>query len=367
MQLTISSPDLEVHSVGVRSPFTNYFSSLPKDIPLPTFLSDEEREMLTGTSLSDALNQKLFSLQREFDYIKERTESLEWCQKAWWNSENGHLTFNDWLLCDALYRSRALELPKGVGDAMVPVLDMANHSADDRYNARFEVGEDGRILLVVRDGRQIQTGEEVCITYGCGGASEMIFSYGFLEENVQSAREMFLSLDAPEDDPLRIAKKHFAKEAPGIRIFTNTQGRVSWESAFIWWICINEEDGLDFEVLQTNDGDRELQALWKGRELDPELLKSTLMQDPRWKIFLLRATVTIQQRVEKQGEELSLTQAYFDENPPHTPDSRKFVHEAIRQLRTLELDLLMASFGTLEDEVSPVTCICSALSHISPY
>lgn len=346
----MSSPDLAHLKIGVQSPFTVYFRALPKQIPLPTFYTEEQREMLIGTSLFDALEQKMASLEREFEHVREMTESIGWCRKAWWDEETGRLTFQDWLLADALYRSRALELP-GIGDAMVPVLDMANHSADDRYNARFEIGEDGKVLLLVREGKQISDGEEVTITYGCGGASEMIFSYGFLEENVQSAREMFLSLTAPEDDPLRIAKIHFAKEAPGVRIFTNSQGQVDWESNFVWWACVNEEDGLDFEVLQTNDGDRELQASWQGNRLEHDALKRTLMQDPLKDIFRLRATITIQERVEKQGEELSSSQASFDESTSQVSDDARFVHQTLRLLRELELNLLMASFGALDAEV----------------
>ena len=349
--MTLSDPDLATNSIGVKNPLTDYFCSLPKDIPLPTFLSAKERELLIGTSLSDALEQKLSSLEKEFELLRERTTSIGWCNKVWWDEGTGRLMFDDWLLCDALYRSRALELPRGVGDAMVPVLDMANHAADDRYNARFEVGGDGQVLLLVREGKQIRENEEVCITYGCGGASEMIFSYGFLEKNVQSAREMFLTLRAPEDDPLRIAKMHFAKEAPGFRIFTAPQGHVSWESAFVWWACVNEEDGLDFEVLQTIDGTRELQALWQGKELDPDDLKSTLMSDPRKDIFMLRATVMIQERVEKQGEDLSLSQAAFEEYSSRTPENKEFSYETIRHLRDLELDFLTSSYRALESEV----------------
>jgi len=361
-QMTLSNPDLASNSIGVKSPFTDYFCSLPKDVPLPTFLSAEERDLLVGTSLSDAVEQKLSSLEKEFDVLRERTMSIGWCSKVWWDEETGQLTFNDWLLSDALYRSRALELPQDLGHAMVPLVDMANHAADSRYNARFEIGEDGKVLLLVREGKHIHEKEEICITYGAGGASEMIFSYGFLEEGVQSAREMFLTLRAPEDDPLRIAKMHFAKEAPGVRLFTDAQGQPSWESAFVWWACINEEDGLDFEVLQTVDGGRELQALWQGRELEPDNLQSVLMDDPRRDIFKLRATVIIQERVAKQGEELSISQAAFEENLSRTPEISEFTSETIRRLHQLELGFLMSSYGTLESEVRSCGSLVQFLS-----
>lgn len=346
--MTICDPELAGFSIGVHSAFTEYYRALPKQIPLPTFMAAEERRCLIGTSLYGALQSKMSSLEKEFEHLRKRTESVEWCQKAWWNEESGRLSFRDWLLVDAMYRSRALELPRDGGDAMVPVLDMANHAADDRYNARFDIGEDGKVLLLVREGKQIRENEEVTITYGCGGATEMIFSYGFLEENVQSAREMFLSLSAPEDDPLRLAKLHFANEAPGVRIFTNAKGEVCWESSFVWWACVNEEDGLDFKVLQTTDGGRELQALWKGTELEPDNLRSILMEDFQKDLFRLRATVMVQERVAKQGELLSASEAEFELSLHHARE--EFVHENIRRLRELELDLLTESYDELEKE-----------------
>jgi len=353
--MTLSDPNLASHCIGVKSPFTDYFCSLPKVIPLPTFLSTSERELLIGTSLSDAVEQKLSSLEKEFETLKERTTSIDWCGKVWWGEGTGRLTFNDWLLCDALYRSRAMELPQGVGHAMVPLVDMANHAGDNRYNARFEIGEDGNVLLLVRGGKQIQKNEEICIHYGAGGASEMIFSYGFLDENVQNAREMFLTLRAPEDDPLRTAKTHFAKEAPGVRIFTDPKGHTGWESAFVWWACVNEEDGLNFEVLQTVDGTQELQAFWQDQKLESDTLQTILMNDPRHDIFKLRATVIVQERIAKQGEDLSSDYGAFEEGSSDTPGVKEFVYQTIQRLRQLELDLLMSSYVALESEVSRAT------------
>lgn len=48
---------------------------------------------------------------------------------------------------------------------MVPGVDMANHAAGDATAALFEVDADGRALLMLRDGKTIEPGEEVTITY----------------------------------------------------------------------------------------------------------------------------------------------------------------------------------------------------------
>ena len=350
--MTLNDPDLVNLGIGVSGPFTGYYLTLPKQIPLPTFLSSKERQCQKGTSLAEAVDQKTASLHGEFARLKELTQDIEWCQKAWWNEATGRLSFHDWLLVDAIYRSRALDLPRGTGEAMVPILDMANHSGGDNYNARFEVGSDGRVLLLVREGYTIEPGTEITINYGAGGASEMLFSYGFLEENIESAREMYLSVKSPKDDPLWMAKMHLIEEPPGLRLFKDSEGRVVWDSDFVWWMCVNEEDGLNFELLQTTDGTRELRATFNGTELNPEKLKWALLRDERADVFRLRATVLIQSRVEEQGEMLGVSQADFEELVSRAAQEEYLNLDRIRILRDLELKLLTESYDALEDEVS---------------
>ena len=50
-------------------------------------------------------------------------------------------------------------------------------------------------------------GQEVNITYGDEkGACEMLFSYGFLEDEMDTAETLFLSLSIPDDDVAKAAK-----------------------------------------------------------------------------------------------------------------------------------------------------------------
>ncbi|KAK4934586.1 hypothetical protein LTR10_024189 [Elasticomyces elasticus] len=349
-QMTINSPDNNDHALGVNNPFADYVKFLPKDIPLPISYTADERELLIGTSLAEALDQKLISLQREFDSLKAATETIPWCEQAWWDEITGSLDFADWKLADAVYRSRALELPRGASVGMVPVVDMANHASDDRYNARFEVDEDtGSVLLVVRDGKSVKKGDEVTIMYGCGGACEMIFSYGFLEEHARSAREMFLGLSIPADDPLRKAKIWVAQAAPGVRIYVDDADQVRWDSTFVWWACINQEDGLEFRVERTVDGDTELKALWRDSELDPNTLQAKLLEDYLRDVFVLRGTVMVQQRVEEQGMRLAASEDEYDNALPNT-QIRPFVYETVGRLRKLEMDLLTRTYEALEEQ-----------------
>ena len=349
--MTIISPDSEGHELGLNNPFSDYVKMLPQQILLPTFYTTAERELLIGTSLSKALDQKMNSLEREFDNLKSFTAHIPWCQKLWWDDDTGCLSFDDWKLADAMYRSRALELPRGAGVGMVPVVDMANHASDDQYNARFEVdGETESVLLVTRDNETIEEGHEITIMYGCGGASEMVFSYGFLEEHASSAREIFLSLSIPSDDPLRVAKIRFAQEAPGVRIYIDKSNQVHWDSTFVWWACVNHEDGLDFQMERTLDGDMELMAQWNDKELDAGTLQSLLMEDRLRDVFALRAVVMIQQRVEQQGMQLAISEDKYNDTLA-SDQVRLSVYQNIGRLRTLEMELLTRAYERLEIEV----------------
>lgn len=70
---------------------------------------------------------------------------------------------DDWVLVDAMYRSRALDLP-GTGESMVPCVDMANHASGDETVALYETDEDGNALLLLREGKSLKAGDEVTIT-----------------------------------------------------------------------------------------------------------------------------------------------------------------------------------------------------------
>jgi hypothetical protein len=160
MQATICCPDIK--NVGVLNPLTEYVKYLPDEL-LPTFWSEEEQELLTGTTLQPAVRAKLNSLLREFELVRSATQEIDWCAKYWWDEDNGLVTFDDWMCVDAMYRSRALEFP-GVGDCMCPCVDMANHTSGDATAAVYETDQDGDGLLLLREGKKIGEEGEISIT-----------------------------------------------------------------------------------------------------------------------------------------------------------------------------------------------------------
>lgn len=150
--------------VGVSNPWTEYIKFLPPSFPLPTFWSEEEQALLRGASLEAAVEAKLSSLQKEFDFLRQATEDISWCQQCWWNDSSDSLTFEDWKYVDAAYRSRMLDLP-GSGHSMVPCVDMVNHVAGPGVKALYDVDAEGNAILQLRPGKTLEVGEEVTISW----------------------------------------------------------------------------------------------------------------------------------------------------------------------------------------------------------
>lgn len=182
----------------------------------------------------------------------------------------------------------------------------------------------------------------------------MIFSYGFLEQDMVTAKELFLDLDIPDDDPLKFAKKAVSRSAPGFRLFS-TGGATSWEGDFIWLICVNEEDDLDFQVKQTNDGRKELEFHWRDAVLaDIGNLKELLTRDPLWDVFQLRATAILQNRVQLQLSILNATEE-LAQSARDSPDVSLHVWKTALRLRELEWGLLSKADQDFEQVVRRIS------------
>lgn len=350
LQLTHNAQS-ELKKVGATNPFNQYLNFLSSEVPLPTFWNAAERALLAGTSLEAALDAKLKSLDREFTLFQKSTASIDWCRDVWWGVETGNLCFDDWKRVDALYRSRALDLP-GTGHSMVPCIDMANHSSGEYTSALYDTDSDGNATLILRDGKSMKDGEEVTITYGDEkGACEMLFSYGFIEETMDSAREIYLDLEIPKDDPLRLAKSAVSNSAPGFRLFCQGSS-IAWEGSFIWLLCVNEEDGLEFRLLQTNDGERELNVFWNDTEMkDVSKLESVLKLHPMWDIFRLRVITILQARVEAQLLSLERSKDYLGNDLSIEKVDDTIGHNASK-LRVLEEAMLLQAYQEFEDKVT---------------
>ena len=306
---------------------------------------------------------------------------------------------------------------------MVPCLDMANHGSGSLTNALYEIDQEtGDVVLLQipsdsESRHRLEVGGEVLISYGDNkGASEMVYSYGFIENIPEiadngGAKQLFLDLDIPEDDPLRRIKRAVCNEAPGVRIFQRSlegdkkakqqqqqeekpatanqetsktedeeEKKIDWESPFIYWAVVNQEDGLDFTILQeqpdppttsqteeeqpppSNKTTRTIQPLYQNQPFHPSSLPNLLTTSPQSDLFHLRALTLLLQRVRSQLEMLESSQQPFTEMEVEVAEQmeseqdetvliRPEVYNTIKQLRGLEMKFLKSVESELDVEV----------------
>lgn len=316
---------------------------------LPTFWQPEELQLLVGTTLAPATSAKIKSLHREYDMLCTNAAKTRWYQAV-----QDCLEFDDWMQVDAMYRSRALDIPL-LGHCMVPCVDLANHAVGEATVAVYEKDQDGNAVLLLRDGQRVSKNAEVTITYGDEkGACEMLFSYGFLDDDMTSAESVFLSLNMPDTDALRTAKLAFADTAPGFKLTDAGEGEIAWTGDFIWLLCLSEDDGLRFELARTVDGDVETQAFFQDRRLmgGAAELYSLLGQSELWDLYRLRAITLLQQRVFDQLQVLYTTQDDA-EAVPHGENTavREQPYQLAMRLRSLEFDLMNQGYEAFERQV----------------
>ena len=316
-------------------------------------------QLLAGTSLGAACASKLMSLQGEYNLLQKSAS-----QTRWFRLVADHLTFKDWIDVDAMYRSRALDFPE-IGHCMVPCLDLANHEPGEKTVAVYEKDDEGNALLLLREGKMVPVNGEVTITYGDDkGACEMLFSYGFLDgEQLNSATTLFLSLGGVVGADLARAIMDSAKCAPGFKLVDIHDDQVNWIGDHVWFLSVNSDDGLGFEVARTTDGEEEVHAFFQGQEIagGAAQLRSILAATELWDVYRLRAITILQQRI---FDELQVLYAGQDaaEATPHGDGTevRETQYQQAMELRRLEFDLMNKAYEQFENEVSG--CLCNIIA-----
>lgn len=301
--------------------------------------------------LQKAVNAKLATLVSEFDHLREIGAGLPFWQSLLFGEDA--ITVKDWALVDAWYRSRCLELPNA-GHSMVPCLDMANHSGAP--NAYYEETADGEVVLMLRPESTASCGDEVTISYGAAkSAAEMLFSYGFIDRST-AKEEITLTLDPLASDPLAQAKVHVYGRSPLVRL-TRTKGTaaVSWHCPFVYLMCVNEEDGLEFKLLQDNAGGRELRVFWQDEDVTSKIdnFESHVQTHELHSVFQLRVVSVLQQLVEAQLEQ---TRSSPIPEQEHDASSRHAggadYGRIVATLREMEHSLLEEALASLAEQVS---------------
>ncbi|CAN8105700.1 unnamed protein product [Discula destructiva] len=339
VQLAVSSRPTE--HITSSNPWTEYIKFLEDYVPLPTLWPEEDRLLLRGTSLEPALNAKMMALTREFDDIRGRSSDIEFWNSVLWEGNPVHLT--DWYLVDAWYRSRVLELPRS-GPSLVPCLDMANHSTT--ANAYYEETSEGEVVLLLRPESEVDKEEEITISYGSDKpAAEMLFSYGFLDPS-PAARSLILPLGPMPDDPLGKAKVHIFTGPPSVQI-KEVDNRVEWTSPFAYISCLNEEDGLNFKLLQDINGDTELRMFWQDEDVtgQEDAFETLVSGHELCDVFRLRVNMLVSQRIQEQLERLHETADTAVEQ-----ENQKSNAANAQELRRIEKDVLERTLSSLEHQ-----------------
>lgn len=354
VQLVLASKEHQA-PVGVSNPWTEYIKFLPKTVLVPTLWTEDERLLLRGTSLESAVNAKMTALTAEFDAVREAASSLpSWNDVLWpYNNEEGgnaSASLRSWILLDALYRSRVLELPKS-GESMVPCIDMINHSTN--ASAYYDENTKDEVILLPRPDTKILPGEEVTISYGdAKPAAEMLFSYGFIDPEA-IIESLVLPLEPFEDDPLAKAKLFAFKELPKVHVAHDKgSSAVSWNSPFAYLMCVNEEDGLDFRVLQDSEGGRQLRVFWREEDVTDRIgdFESLIQNHEVPTLIKLRVVTVVQERLQAQ---LERAQSFANTSSLRIGDVdllRDECRQAASLLRSIETGLLEVVIEDLEKE-----------------
>ncbi|KAM5352313.1 hypothetical protein ACJ41O_005036 [Fusarium nematophilum] len=343
--------------------WTEYLKFLPRHVPVPTMWSEVERALLQGTSLEAALEAKLSVLTSEFDELHEKSSGLAFWNPLLWEKEAA--TIQDWILVDAWYRSRCLELPRA-GDAMVPGLDMANHS--HRPNTYYDEDDKDDVVLLLRPDVEVTGGDEVTISYGDKSPAEMLFSYGFIDRE-SALHEMTLPLEALPDDPLGKAKVRIFKAPPTLKL-SRSGGSLMWHSPFAYLMCLNEEDGLEFRVLQGADGERELKLFWQDEDVTARAddFEALIGNHPLCQVFRLRVVAVLHEVVSTQLTQLPSEISHDQLEPLRRAGVlREECIRAAGTLREMEASVLESAAEALEEQVrsQKMTSPSSALVDLS--
>ncbi|KAI1113923.1 hypothetical protein F5Y14DRAFT_441512 [Nemania sp. NC0429] len=343
-QLVLSSPDYN-GGLGPGTAWTQYFKLLPAHVPTPTSWSESELSLLRGTSLEPAVSAKRRTLEREFNGIQDATTNL-----PRWNEligVDGAIALDDWILLDALYRSRSLALPRS-GESMVPCLDLVNHS--NTATAYFEESSNDDVVLLLHRGATVPEQGELTINYGHDkSAAEMLFSYGFIESH-SPAKSIILPVEAMDDDPLAKAKLYAFGSPPTLKITDSENGAPQWNAPFIYLACLNDEDGLHFKVLQETDGSQSLKMFWQDMDVTDQAdnMQTLIEGHDLCQIFRLRAVSVVLGMIQQQ---LAVLVSY-DKNSELIENERPHIRQAAMQLRAAEEDLFTRILQVLEDEKS---------------
>ncbi|KAL4144507.1 hypothetical protein PRNP1_013636 [Phytophthora ramorum] len=155
---------------GEKSDFHGYIQQLPTAISLPFTWDETLREMLRHTTAFPILDDKLV-LSMYTSYAAPLTKEFP----VIWPSEVSALEKFQWAY--SIVSSRAFTVADVQEPTLLPVIDMANHTAEDPV-AHIVKTEAGSFQLTAL--RKAEKGEPVTISYGNLSNAQLLCRYGFV-------------------------------------------------------------------------------------------------------------------------------------------------------------------------------------------
>ena len=150
-------------------------------------------------------------------------------------------------------------------------------------------------------------------------------------------------------DPFGKAKIAAFHGSPVARIYIES-GLVGWESPFLYFSCLNEEDGLEFKVQQHTDGSTsQLRTFWEGKDVTEEThtFESLISTHPLEDLFKLRSTALLQDVISRQLNRISIS----EDAVSHTVLVNTDRKTNAARLRHSETIVLNAALATVELQV----------------
>ena len=193
---------------GSASDFAPYVEALPKSLNSPLFWSAEELSELAGTQLLD--NAASYDSYLRSVYEDLSTGLFQNYPDVFPGAFFDEASFR-WAF--GILRSRALPPCEGANIALVPGIDMINHStlSAAKWSANggiagavaglFGGGKDGGGSMRVDADRALKAGEPLLVNYAPDGTdTQFALDFGFVDA-VTPSPGYALTLSIPEDDP----------------------------------------------------------------------------------------------------------------------------------------------------------------------
>lgn len=211
--------------------FHSWTKILPKSFgSYPCFFSDEELEMLRGSSLHQLIVKYKQLIAQNYELVSSAVETcaftLEEYQKA---------------IFLILSRAFSFQATGARGYANVPVLDMLNHSFTPNAQYAYDSEYEGYELRALRD---IAVDEEITISYGdYQDAQSCFIHYGFLGSNMLP---FAVSLQ-PADPGYQAKAKMLAAKGQLSRTFKLGPGTEKVPGLIDWlkFLCYDESTSKD--------------------------------------------------------------------------------------------------------------------------